>query len=44
VSVGIAGRGADESSLGAIVQRADEALYQAKALGRNRVEVAGDRA
>jgi diguanylate cyclase (GGDEF)-like protein len=40
VSVGVAGREDGASSVGAIVQRADEALYRAKAGGRNRVELA----
>ena len=40
VSVGVAARRADESSVEAVVRRADEALYRAKESGRNRVELA----
>lgn len=39
VSLGV---GASATSLEAAVQQADQALYRAKALGRNRVEVEGD--
>lgn len=39
-SAGVAGRGAGESRE-SLIERADKALYQAKALGRNRVQAAG---
>ncbi|MEH2558023.1 diguanylate cyclase (GGDEF)-like protein/PAS domain S-box-containing protein [Bradyrhizobium algeriense] len=39
VSIGVATRADGENDLDAIMKRADEALYQAKENGRNRVEV-----
>jgi diguanylate cyclase (GGDEF)-like protein len=40
VSIGVASLSADDSSLDALLERADAALYQAKRAGRNRVEAA----
>jgi len=37
VSIGVAGHPADGSTLGAVIARADRAMYQAKRAGRNRV-------
>jgi diguanylate cyclase (GGDEF)-like protein/PAS domain S-box-containing protein len=39
VSIGVATRASDERDVGAILKRADQALYRAKEAGRNRVEV-----
>lgn len=39
LSLGVAQLRRDDRSLGAVTQRADEALYRAKAAGRNRVEM-----
>lgn len=39
ISVGMAELGADDADLKALMQRADNALYRAKAEGRNRIEV-----
>ncbi len=39
VSIGVATRKPNEKDLEAIMKRADEALYQAKEKGRNRVEL-----
>lgn len=41
VSVGLAEQRPGRGDLGQLLDRADRALYRAKALGRNRVEVAG---
>ncbi|HVR52119.1 MAG TPA: GGDEF domain-containing protein [Pseudorhodoferax sp.] len=41
VSIGVAGVQRGDASLDAVLARADAALYEAKRLGRNRVEVAG---
>jgi diguanylate cyclase (GGDEF)-like protein len=41
VSVGVASAGAVATTLHHLMERADQALYQAKRNGRNRVEVAG---
>jgi diguanylate cyclase (GGDEF)-like protein len=41
VSVGIAAARRDETGVAALIERADEALYQAKRLGRDRCELAG---
>jgi diguanylate cyclase (GGDEF)-like protein len=41
VSIGVASRVADDNNLDRLIARADEALYQAKHGGRNRVVVAG---
>lgn len=38
-SIGVAGMRAGDSSIEDIIRRADQALYRAKELGRNRVEV-----
>ncbi len=38
VSIGVAGRTPDETEVSPVLKRADEALYRAKAGGRNRVE------
>lgn len=40
VSIGLAVRRADDAHFDSLLRRADEALYAAKAAGRNRVEVA----
>jgi diguanylate cyclase (GGDEF)-like protein len=40
VSIGVAERGAADASLDRLISRADEALYAAKRLGRNRVQCA----
>ncbi|WP_186421124.1 GGDEF domain-containing protein [Bosea sp. CS1GBMeth4] len=40
VSVGVAEAGAGESDLAALLAAADRALYKAKLLGRNRIEIA----
>ncbi len=42
ISLGVATREAGEHSLASMIQRADRALYRAKASGRNRVEDAGE--
>lgn len=41
ISIGVAQLQADQSSVNEVLARADAAMYQAKALGRNRVEVDG---
>lgn len=41
VSIGLAEAGNGRGDLGQLLAQADKALYRAKALGRNRVEVAG---
>ena len=41
VSIGLAEARPGRGDLGQLLARADRALYRAKALGRNRVEVAG---
>jgi PleD family two-component response regulator len=43
VSLGVAEFSSQRSDLDAILQGADEALYRAKALGKDQVGVAGDR-
>jgi two-component system cell cycle response regulator len=40
ISVGVASIGADEETIEQLIDRADRALYRAKAGGRNRVVVA----
>jgi diguanylate cyclase (GGDEF)-like protein len=40
ISVGVASIGADEETIEHLIERADRALYRAKAGGRNRVVVA----
>ena len=40
VSIGVAGAGPSTSGLGALQRSADEALYEAKRLGRNQVAIA----
>jgi diguanylate cyclase (GGDEF)-like protein len=43
-SLGVAARTDEETDLNAIIREADQALYRAKAAGRNRVETADRRA
>ena len=38
VSIGVAGLGRDDADVDGLIRRADDALYRAKRLGRNRVE------
>ena len=44
VSIGLAVLRADDTHFDSLLRRADEALYVAKATGRNRVEIAPERA